>query len=38
MIVAGDQRGYSRALAVEGPLGLPFDEALAAATFPLPKH
>jgi len=38
MIVAGAQRGHSRALAVEGPLGLPFDETLAAATFPSLKR
>lgn len=34
MIVAGQKRGHSRALSKEGPLGLPFDEALAATTFP----
>jgi hypothetical protein len=38
MIVAGVERGHSRALAVQGPLGLPFDEALAAATFPSLKR
>ena len=38
MIVAGAQRGHSRALAVESPLGLPFDDALAAATFPSLKR
>ena len=38
MIVAGVERGHSRALAVEGPLGLPFDEDLASATFHPPKH
>jgi len=38
MIVAGVERGHSRALTVEVPLGLPFDEALANATFRPSKH
>ena len=33
MIVAGEKRGHSRALSRDGPLGLPFDDALAAKTF-----
>ena len=34
MIVAKYTRGYSRALAKESAIGLPFDEALAIRTFP----
>ena len=34
MIVAGAERGHSRALSKESPLGLPFDDALASRTFP----
>ena len=34
MIVAGHQRGHSRALGQKGPLGLPFDDPLASITFP----
>jgi hypothetical protein len=37
MIVAGAQKGHSRAIAKQGPLGLPFDEALAQKTFPARK-
>ncbi len=33
MIVAGHQRGHSRAVSRVGPLGVPFDEPLALATF-----
>lgn len=33
MIVAGHQRGHSRAINGVGPLGVPFDEPLAIATF-----
>lgn len=39
MIVAGAERGHSRALSKESPLGLPFDETLASRTFPeFPKR
>ncbi len=34
MIVAAEEQGYSRALEWECPLGLPFDEAVEAETFP----
>ena len=34
MIVANATQGYSRALAKESAIGLPFDEALAMRTFP----
>jgi hypothetical protein len=37
MIVAGEKSGHSRAIAKEGPLGLPFDDALAARTFQAPS-
>ena len=38
MIVADAKRGHSRALIKEGPLGLPFDEALATQTFELKQQ
>jgi len=39
MIVADAKRGHSRAIIKEGPLGLPFDEVLAAQTFePKPRQ
>jgi hypothetical protein len=38
MIVAAAQKGHSRALGKQGPLGLPFDEVLAEKTFPARKR